>query len=253
MTDEEVREFLEAVAQRDLHLEDISPNEYMFMRFRMKQIAKTARLAYAIAERPEETNLYGALADELQQQQDEDASAVAMLESLFTRTGIADALDAHGEIIRANLKRQHLPDVDVEFIRGCGVTQPEAEITITLEHMRGSKNPRRFSDDDGNTSLTLRYANDRLTAIAKELKVISERMNEQAASPVPAPPPHKKPRKVFTGIGKILTGVVGGTGNALVGLGMIPATGGAATAGVIASAALSVGAIMQGIGDLRGE
>lgn len=62
-----------------------------------------------------------------------------------------------------------------------------------------------------------------------------------------------KPRKVFTGISKILGGAVTGLGNVLLGVGALPSTGPSSLHLVIGSCGLAIAAVGQGIGDLRGE
>jgi hypothetical protein len=59
--------------------------------------------------------------------------------------------------------------------------------------------------------------------------------------------------KIFNGIAKILAGAVTAAGNLLLATGTVIAPNPATAYGVIASSAIAVGSMCQGIGYLRGE
>jgi hypothetical protein len=168
---------------------------------------------------------------------------------LFDKSGVTEALDSNLEVIRPILTPEHLPPEDVELLRQCGLREPDAEIIVALAHFRqpwvfaeGGLQPQRSATE------VLQLADDSIRKIATQIQADQGLVKSEMS----AKPPAKK-RKIFNGIGKILSGVVGGTGNVLIGTGAIPVSGGASVAAVVASAAVSVGIIMQGIGDLRGE
>lgn len=247
--EEDDKKFMEAVGERDLDLE-LSESEIRALQSAMRKFASSARLANSIAERPDQTELYGPLANELAALSESQALEV------FEKTGLANVLDEHGHIVFSELKQGDIPKEDLDFLRQCGMLHPEHEITISLTRLKygywlSSENKRRAT-----TAEVMQMTRHTMRRSSKELRVIADERAQQQSLPASVqaqPIENKKPKKYFNGIGKILSGVVAGTGNVLIGTGAIPATGGAAAAGVIASAAVSVGIIMQGIGDLRGE
>ena len=87
----------------------------------------------------------------------------------------------------------------------------------------------------------------------EELKRAGERLGEVASEQERSEASQRKKRKLFNGIGKILAGTIAGAGNLMLAAGTIVAPNPATAYGVIASSALAVGGICQGIGDLRGE
>ena len=80
-----------------------------------------------------------------------------------------------------------------------------------------------------------------------------ETLREAASQLQPAGPPPAKKRKLFNGIGKILAGAVMGAGNTLLACGPFVAPNPATAYTALGSAALAVGSMSQGIGDIRGE
>ena len=168
---------------------------------------------------------------------------------MFDKSGVTGALDAHLEVIRPILTPEQLPPEDVAFLRQCGLREPDSEIIVALAHFRhhwvfeeGGWRPH------GGATEVLRLADDSIRRIAQQIHAEPGLVPTDMA----AKPPAKK-RKIFNGIGRILSGVVGGAGNVLIGTGAIPVSAGASVAAAVASAAVSIGIIMQGIGDLRGE
>jgi hypothetical protein len=236
MNDKEYREFLEAVGKRYLRLYKAArwfhPEGIGHLQYDIERLASTARLVHAVEARSDETAWYEPLGKELKN------TYVQHVTNLLDEAGITNALDEHGVLIFSNLSRELIPDEDIAFLNNAGVLEPEAEVTIAIQELRRSALSR-----DIQASSILREAPKKLEDAAKQLSPVeSNDVNVTV-----------KPRKFFTGIGRILSGTIAGAGNLLVGIGAIPASGGAAAGAVIASSALAVGLISQGIGDLRGE
>lgn len=248
---------LEAIGSVGLRLDSPDLRERaVYYRQRMAEIAVIAQLARVMAEQPERKEMYLALAEALTWS---DQTPAALLKDVFDQSGVTDALDAHFHLISGGLTRLHLPNKDVEFVRQCGATDPEAEILLALAHLQSPFSPAgaRMSVPNGpRVSTVLTDADETLQIVARKLKLAAAGKLPVAAKSADDPDlpstPAKK-RKMFNGIGKILTGVVGGTGNVLIGTGTIVVSGGATAAAVFGSAAASIGFLMQGIGDLRGE
>lgn len=172
---------------------------------------------------------------------------------IFERTGVDEVLDEHGAIIYSEVREEDVPPEDLQFLRDCGIRLPAEEVTNSLTRLRFGY---RISSDGKRhriaTGEVLHVARQTIGSAASQLR--PDRDQPQTIGSPPPHPPSRKPKKYFNGIGKILSGVVADTGNVMIGAGAIPATGGgAAAAGVIASAAVSIGLVMQVIGDLRGE
>lgn len=241
-------DFLEAIGRRDLDL-SLSQSEVADLRRAMSQLSSTARLVHAAADRPHDSSMDASIGHELL------AAAESPAFRVFERTGITEILDDNGDLVIRELEVSTVPPEDEGFLAQCGVKDPKAEIVISMTRLKAGYWPAVETQPDGKrrfgTGLLIDYSR---TEVIRTSKAMLQREEEaQDAHKVPTTDEPKKRKKYFNGIGKILSGVVAGTGNVLIGTGAIPATGGAAVAGVIASAAVSVGVIMQGIGDLRGE
>jgi hypothetical protein len=238
MNDKEYGEFLEAVGKRYLRLHRASrwfhPEGIGHLHYDIERLASTARLVHAVEERSNETAWYGPLSKELKN------TYIQNVTNLLDAAGIIDALDEHGELIFSNLSRELIPDEDIALLHRAGVEEPEAEVTIVIQELRQSARSR-----DIRASSVLREASKKLEEAAKQLSPVESNSDDEKAE--------VKPRKYFTGIGRILSGGIVGAGNLLLGIGTIPASGGATAGAVIASSALAVGLVSQGIGDLRGE
>jgi hypothetical protein len=244
----ELTEFLDALGKRYVNLSRRTVNSASeqsddFRMESMNSATSVARFAHVIAERPRDVLMYSALSVELSD------SHVVRLHRLLDDTGILEVLDSYGAMIFQNITRLHIPPEDIEILRDSGISSPDAEIVIAIRLMRSQK-ARKASEVLIQGQLLLEEA-------SAELKQATSYASRHMIGDFPLPPAIvddvKKPRRYFNGIGRILSGVAAGTGNVLVGIGAIPAAGDAAVAGVIASAALSIGLIGQGIGDLRGE
>ena len=237
--------FLEALARRDLDL-NLSQTEVAELRRAMNQISSTARLVHAAADRPHDSSMDESIGRELL------VAAESSAFQVFERTGVTDILDDNGRLVFQHVEISSVPPEDQEFLAQCGVKDPKAEIVISVTRLKagywpvGEPGQRNFG-----TKELVEFS--RMQVLQSSKAILQPTTDASSESKVPTTNEPKKRKKYFNGIGKILSGVVAGTGNVLIGTGAIPATGGAAVAGVIASAAVSVGVIMQGIGDLRGE
>ena len=233
MTDAEYQELLDALARKHLRFRTIRHRiETEEIAFLIERLSATSRLTLAAADRPDSEDLRHALTDELRR------APVNIAVGWMERAGVIDALEEGDDLIFENLRRSAIPAEDVDLLRDAGVRDPEAEITILIRYTQ-----RHVGRHGTRPADVLASANDRIPARGGSL---SESSN------VEMPRPAIK-RKIFSGIGKILAGTVTGLGNTLLGLGTVVAPNPATAYGVIASAAIAVGSVCQGIGDLRGE
>lgn len=232
--------FLDALGRRDLDL-DLTAQEIMDLRRAMTKLSATARLAHVAADRPNDTSMDESLAKELR------VAAHSRAFDVFERTRIAEILDENGALVFQEITRESVPTEDLEFLAQCGIKEPEAEITISLRRLKAGY--WMMSEDGRSTARILEHSRMQILHVAEGLS----QQDAQQKPAVSEGQSSKKRRKIFNGVGKILSGVVAGTGNVLMGIGAVPAAGGVAAPAVIASAAASIGIIMQGIGDLRGE
>ncbi|MDP2896962.1 MAG: hypothetical protein Q8Q12_10465 [bacterium] len=234
MTDEEYQEFLDAIYRRYVrawraihHPEGLGHLNYM-----IEHLASTSRFARAVAERAEHVDLYPTLGEEIE---------YTYFNHPLDESGILDALDAHAEQVFGGLRRSAIPDVDLEYLRLAGFDQPDAEVVLIIRYARDELvTSKRIP------SQTVARAREELQRVGKALKSTGNGTDERDDNP-------KKPPKLFNGISKILAGGVTAAGNMLLAVGSIAAPGPATGHAVIASCALAVAAIGQGIGDLCGE
>lgn len=231
MTDEEYREFLSALARKHFRPPISRLRERPDAEFVVKRMASTARLNQAVAERSDLAELRHALAEELRR------SPVKMALEVLERTGVVEALEEVPDLVFANLRRSAIPDEDLAFMRDAGIRDPEGEMTIVIHYSRAH----------------VGRAQTRPRAVLESVDTHLERAAAALDQSAETPTGRRPRRKLFNGIGKILAGTVTGVGNTLLGAGTITAPNPATAYGVIASAALAVGSICQGIGDLRGE
>ena len=221
MNDKEYREFLEAVGKRYLRLHRAArwfgPEGISHLHYDIERLTSTARLVHAVAARSDQTGWYQALGKELKN------TYIQQVTNLLDEAGITNALDEHQELIFGNLSREFIPDEDIALLYDAGVPEPEAEVTIIIQELRRSGQSRNMRPSN-----ILREAPKRLEDAAQQLSRVESNPSDMKVE--------VKPQKYFTGIGRILAG-----------------SGGAAAGAVIASSALAVGLVSQGIGDLRGE
>jgi hypothetical protein len=267
MTDDEYRAYLSALARR--HLRGLPYAEAREVEATSERLAATARLNREIRERilgnldtprdlrpgapreavtqstsPPHDVLVNQLAGELERSSKDVAEILAVME----RCGVLDALDEAPRTTFGEMRASAVPREDLDMLRRCGVDDPEAEIEIVTQYCRTEVYP--FWSRPRHAALPstqLERAPDTLMRAARLLR----------SAPEPSPPagvvaPPKK-RKIFNGIGKILSGAVAGAGNVLLVGGTIVAPNPATGYGAIASSAIAAGSIFQGIGDLRGE
>jgi hypothetical protein len=239
MTDDEYREYLNALAAKYIRVGDLAHHFHGPMGelgYEIERLSSTGRLARVVGERSEDPALVSALAQALQN---------TYLEGVIRamdRSGVLAALDEAPEITFGELRRSAIPAEDVRFLRDAGVSDPEAEVTLLIHYSR-----RRFGEKQAEIapSEIAHRAQEELRSAGSRLQEIGPENSSSRSEP--------KKRKLFNGIGKILAGTVTGAGNLLLATGTILAPNPATAYGVIASSALAVGGICQGIGDLRGE
>jgi len=232
MTDAEYQELLEALAKKHFRPARHTHWELREAELLIERLSSIARLNQAVSERPDSEELRHVLAEEIRNAP--TAFAVRIMESM----GVVDALEEAPKLVFENLRRSAIPAEDLALMREAGIRDPEAEITIIIHYSR-----RHVGRPATRPRDVLETAQAHLDRAAGNL---DEPPDSQAAR-------RKGKWKVFNGIGKILAGAVTGAGNTLLGVGTIAAPNPATAYGVIASAALAIGGICQGIGDLRGE
>ncbi len=238
MTDEEYKEYLDALARRHLKpgsLARFGPGGAAeHLTYDIDRLSSAARFVRVAADRPENANLLKEVAQEINN---------AYVEHIFTAmeySGVLPALDEAPEITFPNLRRSVIPEEDAYLLRHAGVEDAEAEITILIHYAR-----THVGRQDSSPSRIAQRAQ-------AELKNAAVRVEQLASQPDTPAAPIKK-RKLFNGIGKILAGTVTAAGNLLLATGTIIAPNPATAYGAIASSALAIGGVFQGIGDLRGE
>jgi len=238
MTDEEYVEFLNALGKRYLRLgrlELCHPKGSGFIHDQIERLASLARFARVVSERPDKVALYRPLGRELKY------SYLGEARRVLADSGVLDALDEYADEVLGRLSRAVIPDYDVELLRHAGFEEPEAEIVLLVHYARS-----RIAGHQQRPSEVLRRAQEHVEGLAEVLET-TEPEAESSTSVKP------KPKKVFTGISKILGGAVTGLGNVLLGVGTIPSAGPSSLHLVIGSCGLAIAAVGQGIGDLRGE
>ncbi len=231
MTDEEYREYLAALARthmRPFRRRHMHPEGDELL-YAISKLSSTARFVRAVGERSENLDLVNALGKEL------DSWYVQHVVDEMRQAGVLSALDEAPDITFAELRRNAGPDEDVRLLQGAGVDDPEAEITILIHYAR-----KRLGHREATPSALAEQAHDELKNAPERLISLS---NNSSASNV----------EDKNGIGKILAGVVTAAGNLLLATGTVIAPNPATAYGVIASSAVAVGSMCQGIGDLRGE
>jgi hypothetical protein len=239
VTDEEYREYLTALAQKYLDVLALqNPKMGEELAYEVERLSSIARFVRTMSERSANQVLLKEAAGEI-------ANAYAYVSGVIDameRSGILAALDEAPEITFGNLRQSAIPSEDAELLRRAGVEHPEAEITLIVHYAR-----RQFSgrQETPPSEIALRAKD--------ELKRAGARLGELASEEKSSEEPVRKKRKLFNGVGKILAGTIAGAGNLLLAVGTIVGPNPATAYGVIASSALAVGSIGQGIGDLRGE
>jgi hypothetical protein len=159
------------------------------------------------------------------------------LKRAIIETGIAAALDANDHFVMAHLRREVVPSLDLAVLRIAGEQDPESALLGLIRAARSA--PR-----------TLLATN-----------TVAQLLNESQSyfppkRPAPAPGPAPKP-KYWTGWGKLFTGVATAglniAGGVALGAGFGPLAAGVTIGSVLASCAVGIGSVSEGVGVLRGE
>ena len=235
MRDEEYQDFLSALARKYLHpsaLGEPAPtiSRAQSLEREAERLAAVARLVTAVGDYPNDGAFRAALGQALQ------ATEIGDVIRTMDDVGVLDALDEAPDVVFGQLRASALPIEEALFLQHAGVGDPESEIALIIHYAKA------HLSTSGATPSELAWAAEGVLADA------ADRLQSMAA-----PTPPKQKRKLFNGIGKILAGAVTGAGNILLLTGTVVAPNPATAYGVIASSALAIGSVGQGIGDLRGE
>ena len=156
----------------------------------------------------------------------------------IVHTGIAEALDAEGYAVLANLRRETVPDVDLTVLRMAGEADPERAIRAVIKAARSAPT----------AALKERTVMQLLDEAEKQL---------QESTTVPSPPPAPPTPKRWTGWSKIFSGIaiagVNIAGGIALGVGGGALAADATLGSVLASCAGGIGNLAEGVGALRGE
>jgi hypothetical protein len=230
LSDEEYREWLAALAQRHLQfpkLDQVSSTACCgYLENLVELLSSTARFANVVRDRIDNTDLVKELARELRSEDIDKAVNV------MNDTGVLGALDELPELTFGQLRRSAIPEDDTRLLARAGARDAETEITITIRYAR-----QRVWRGDFLPSVVASKA-------VSELKRAADRLDD---------PNKTKPKKIFNGIGKLVSGAATGAGNVLLVTGSIVAPNPGTAYAAIGSSALAIGLMSQGIGDLRGE
>ena len=228
LNDREVEELLTALAKKHLRPYELA-SRGPDLRENVERLLSTLRFLRSVSDRPENAVLYRELGKEI-----EAAPARPIVNSLRD-LGILDALDEAPRLLFANLRRPAIPSDDLDLFRRGGIEDPEAELTILLYRAR-------------EFALAGKIPSEVLQEAPEVLKKQGERMQMEQDDPAPL-----KKRKLFNGIGNLVTGLLTGGANGLLAAGSIVAPNPATAYLAVGSATMAVGAIFKGVGDLRGE
>lgn len=156
-------------------------------------------------------------------------------------SGVLEAIEEVPDIVFGELRRSVIPAEDLFLLQRAGIEDPEAEITIVIQYAK-----RHLSTPSANPTAKIREATSELERAARDLqrfaqaKQVAPEASEEETENLQW---HRKdPRRDDHG-----------GGNPLLGTGTILAPNPATGYAVIASSALAVASLCQGIGDLRGE
>lgn len=226
-----------------LHRAAHHPEGHWYLYHEIERLSSLCRFALVVAERHEHTELYAPLGEALKY--------THVKSHVIEECGALEALDAHADVLFAHLTRDGLPQDDVELLKRAGFQEPEAELTLVIERIRlryARKGDSSRRNCEACPSSTFRQADQELERIAEALKETPPESPKSKEKPV-------KPKKVFTGISRILGGGIMATGNILGGLG-VAALGPVSPIGpdkVMLSLGAAVAMLGQGVDELRGE
>jgi len=242
MTDQEYKELLLELASRYRIIDELAFHYYKHsqriedLRRDVKKLSSICRRVRVIRnrvirEQVEIEDLYRVLRKEYK------APTNSILEAL-RELGILRALDETPEVLYG-LRESVIPKEDLELLLWCSFhnsdENPKAGIGRLISAARGlartSHKPSKILQEAAST--------------------IPKKLDDIKAEYKDAQPPKK--RKILNGIGNILMGFATGGGNILLAGGTIAAPNPATGYLVIGSAAVAIGAVFKGLGDLRGE
>ena len=229
LTPAEAEELLAALARTYLKPYEASARSPQLSR-NVEKLLATSRFLRAASDHPDNDVLYRELGKEI-----EKAPVSQVIDDLH-KVGMLDALDNAPRALYANLPRTAIPREDLELLRRAGVEDPEAELTLMLYRARDFAAAKEIPSE----------------VVLEAQKILKRQGDQMKNSNAAAPSPQKK-RKLFNGIGKIFTGLVVGTGNALLLAGTVVAPNPATPFLAIGSGGAAVGSVLGGVGDLRGE
>lgn len=238
MTDDEYREYLVALARKHLkpgQLYNLRPAGGAVEQLAqdIERLSSTNRLLRVVRERSDNPMLLNELSQDLRRLHETGVADDVV--TAMDKTGILDALDEAPEIFE-HLRRSAIPPDDIQLLSRAGVEDPEAEISILLRR-------RRYFYPYEFPSQVAHAVPDELLQAAKRVEQINK----------PEPQPERKKRKLFNGIGKLLSGTITGAGNILLAAGTFVAPNPATAYLAMGSSAVAILYMGQGIGDLRGE
>jgi hypothetical protein len=243
MTDAEYIQYLQALARKHLQFAPVTREPwYAELPYDMAYLESVARLLELAKERPNDPGVFGSLQNDLR------GVNLANIVAAMENTGVLDALDEDPQTTFGELRKSAIPPEDAEFLRRAGVKDADAEMTLLTHSAHRTAGAFGFDAARGQ----LRPP----SQVAEEAKEALSQASQQMTSFVPGTaymPVGKKKRKLFNGIGKILGGSITAAGNILLVTGTVLAPNPATAYGAIASSAVAVTAMFQGIGDLRGE
>lgn len=164
--------------------------------------------------------------------------------------GFIDAIEAHAEDVVTGLEVRHLPDADKEVLREMGSPNPDAELSALVLFAKDSMARLEWMS----TRHWLRDAEKRLSRPGEGFKE-DDNPGEVVARPKRSRRRPRKPRRWFTGLGKVTQGTALSIANVALALGVLhfPVSPETKTWGSVASVATGIGTILAGIGDLRNE
>lgn len=162
-------------------------------------------------------------------------------------SGVTEAMDRHFVDLADGLEPEHLPPNEPEVLTNLGFPEVASHLRgMTFEVRSFARRHRRAIEEHG-VSGQLREALERVDRASREHRAMAEQ-REASADQL-----GRKPRKWWTGLGKI----VAGTGTTLVDIGLaagfIPGLDPQARATMLSSATLGIGALLEGVGACRGE
>jgi hypothetical protein len=246
MTDEEYRKYLEALARKHVkpgQLYKSRPDSVTVeqLAYDIERLSSANRLLRAVRERSDNPVLLNELSRDLRKLH-ENRVANDVIDAMEA-IGMLDALDEAPEVTFENLRWSAIPPDDIQLLARAGVDDPESEITILIRQQqmwafyRASRIPSEIA----------RQVPAELLHAAEAVDSLPSQVNQ------PVPKSERKKRKLFNGIGKLLSGMVTGGSNILLAAGTFIAPNPATAYLAMGSSAVAILYMGQGIGDLRGE